>query len=582
MSDARLFSRLSPPLTAWFSRTSERGILSPVDRALAASLVALEEGVSREDLDVYAVSVALVSAASRDGHTLLDLGERASSPYLEDLPDGLPAPSRWSRILASVAGSPGRPAPVILEREGLYLNRHYHAEVRVAEAVARRLIRDRRGVPLRVFDPSAPNSLLDRFFPLAGSPSDPVNAGREAARAALSRSLLLLTGGPGTGKTWTAARILALHRSLFPGSRIVAAAPTGKAAARMAEALSRAGFPGDPPPTMTLHRLLGAGRRGFARSLENPLDWDLVLVDELSMVDLSLMDRLLVALPESSGLVLTGDRDQLSSVGTGSVMSDLCATLQGSGGGSPEPGALTVLTHNFRQSGSPGLQSFAAAVAAGDHARVLALLEKGEGGLSLLPAAPGSPLPLDPLRTGWEGLPIPSERDPSTLSLDSFMALTPLREGPAGSLAINRSLQGHLRRRQGSLPLASPVIILENSYETGLMNGDLGVLLQSTLLVRKGGERISLPARLAPRWDYAYAMTVHKSQGSEFDHVVLLVGALDHPLLTRSLLYTGATRAKNRLTVWASREILERMVRRPLERLSALSERLGDLLYRPS
>ncbi len=576
MNDARLFPRLPGPCLAWFSRAVERGILSSADRALAATLADLAGGIPPEILGVYAVSAALTSAVSREGHTLLDLGARSASPYLDDLPGSLPAPSRWPGILAPVAGSPEDPAPLILDREGLYLYRYYCAEVRVAEAIGRRLIRDRGGPSL----PAAP-SLVDRFFPLAGSPSNPVNSGRRAAIASLSRSLLLLTGGPGTGKTWTAARILALHSALFEGSRIVAAAPTGKAASRMAEALAQAGFPGAPPPTMTLHRLLGAGRHGFTRGPDNPLDWDLVLVDELSMIDLSLMDRLLSALPERSRLVLTGDRDQLSSVGTGSVMSDLCATLQGRGEKGPESGALTILTHNFRQAGSPGLRAFAAAVASGDAIRALGLLEEGAEGLSFIPAEPESSLPLGALREGWDPVLVPREGEISPIILDSFMALTALREGPVGSHAVNRSFHAHMRRYRGGYAFPQPVIILENSYETGLMNGDLGVLYQSALLVQKGEVSLTLPERLAPAWEYAYAMTVHKSQGSEFDHVLLLLGGFDHPLLTRSLLYTGATRAKNRLTVWASRAILERMIRRPLERLSALSDRLADRLARP-
>ncbi len=575
MSDARLFSRLPGPCVVWFARAVERGFLTSADRALAATLADLAGGIPPEILGVYAVSAALTSAVSREGHTLLDLGAASASPYLDDLPDSLPAPSRWPGILAPVAGSPEDPGPLILDKEGLYLYRYYCAEVRVAETIGRRLIRDRGGPSL----PADP-SLVDRFFPLAGPPSDPVNAGRRAAIASLSRSLLLLTGGPGTGKTWTAARILALHRALFPLSRIVAAAPTGKAASRMAEAIAQAGFPGDPPPTMTLHRLLGAGRHGFTRGPDNPLDWDLVLVDELSMIDLSLMDRLLSALPERSRLVLTGDRDQLSSVGTGSVMSDLCATLQGTEGKGPEAGALTVLTHNFRQAGSPGLEAFGAAVASGDASRAFDLLEEGREGLSFIPALPESPLPLGALRDGWDKVLVPREGEVSPIGLNSFMALTALREGPVGSHAVNRSFHAHMRRYRGGDSFPSPVIILENSYETGLMNGDLGVLYQSALFVQKGSGALSLPERLAPGWEYAYAMTVHKSQGSEFDHVLLLLGGFDHPLLTRSLLYTGATRAKNRLTVWASRAILERMLRRPLERLSALSERLAVRISR--
>lgn len=575
MSDAVLFPLLPEPCRGWFSRAREKGLLEDVDRALAATVVALSGALPWESLAVYAVAAALTSAASREGHTLLDLNASSDSPYFEELPERLPAPSLWPALLAGVVGIPERPGPLIFDRGGLYLYRHYLSEIRVAELLGRRLLLDREEPGS---SPDTGREILDRLFPLQGALSDPVNAGRAAALASLSRSLLLLTGGPGTGKTWTAARILALHRILYPSARIVAAAPTGKAAARMSEALSAMEFSGPSPPTMTLHRLLGAGRQGFARGPGNLLDWDLVLVDELSMVDLPLMDRLLVSLPERSRLILTGDRNQLASVGTGSVMGDLCGALERGEGAPKDAGALTVLTHNFRQSAAPALRDFAQAIASGDASRAIDLLGAGVPGLDFLPAEPGSRLPLKILREGWDALSRMPAPAGGPLPLDSFMALAPLREGPVGSRTVNRAVQGIFRHDSSGLFPSAPVIVLENSYDTGLMNGDLGILSGSRLFVAKERGLVILPERLAPAWEFSYALTIHKSQGSEFDHVVLLVGAVDHPLLTRSLLYTAATRARFRLTVWASLPLLERMIRRQSWRTSALSDRLLGLL----
>ncbi len=575
MSDASLFPLFPESCRGWFSRALEKGLLAEVDRALSATLVGLSGDLPWETLAVYAVASALTSAASREGHTLLDLAGSPDSPYFEELPDLLPAPSSWPGILAGVAGSPDRPAPIILDRGGLYLFRYYCAEIRVADLLGRRLLLDRKK------DRSTPDTakeLLDRLFPLQGNPSDPVNAGRVAAVASLTRSLLVLTGGPGTGKTWTAARILALHRSLSSSARVVAAAPTGKAAARMAEALSETDIPGGPPPTMTLHRLLGAGRQGFSRGSGNFLDWDLVLVDELSMVDLPLMDRLLAALPDRSRLILTGDRNQLASVGAGSVMGDLCGALERGKVQGEDHGALTVLTHNFRQSASPALQAFARSIASGDAKGAVSMLLEGAPGLAFLPAEPGSRLPLEVLREGWESLSRMPPPWSGGLPLGSFMALTALREGPSGSRTVNRAIQGLFRRLPSGATAPEPVIILENSYDTGLMNGDLGILFDSRLYVGKERGLVILPERLAPEWERSYALTVHKSQGSEFDNVVLLIGAVDHPLLTRSLLYTAATRARFRLTVWVSIPILERMVLRQSRRTSALADRLDAAL----
>ncbi len=169
MSDARLFSRLPGPCVVWFARAVERGILTSADRALAATLADLAGGIPPEILGVYAVSAALTSAVSREGHTLLDLGAASGSPYLDDLPDSLPAPSRWPGILAPVVvGSPEDPGPLILDKEGLYLYRYYCAEVRVAETIGRRLIRDRGAPPFRPIPP-----LSTASFPWRGLPPIP-------------------------------------------------------------------------------------------------------------------------------------------------------------------------------------------------------------------------------------------------------------------------------------------------------------------------------------------------------------------------------------------------------------------------
>ncbi len=563
---------------AWFSKAGETGLLRPVDRALGTSMAQWTGECPLGTRSVIAIAVALLSASSREGHTLLDLGPAPASPFLENLPASLPPPARWAHVLGEYVGREDHPAPVILDRDGLYLLRFYQAEVRVAQGIARRLLRDRaHSSAPRALDPSA-QGMLDRFFPLQGTPSDAVNAGRSAAAASLDRSMVVITGAPGTGKTWTAARILALHRTLFPDLRIVAAAPTGKAAARMGEAIAHSKISDPAPPSMTLHRLLEAGSRGFGRGGDRPLDWDLVLIDELSMVDLPLMDRLLLALPETSRLILTGDRDQLASVGAGTVMSDLCDTLSNDPEGSGGRGSFTVLTHNFRQSEFPALRSFARAVSSGDAKEALEILTRGEAGLTLIEASSSDPIPYALLSQGWAPLSASGTPEEALGRLDGFMALTPLREGPMGSHAINRAVHARLRRQQKGGISASPVLVLENSYETGLMNGDLGVHSRADLHFQKGGTSLVLPERLAPEWGFAYAMTVHKSQGSEFDHVLLLLGDVDHPLLDRALLYTGATRARTRLTVWGSSGNVARMIRRPVTRSSALKERLSSFL----
>jgi len=579
---------LSPGGLEWFRKMAETGLLTPVDRALAETLLRMAGNLSPPSPDVLAMACALASAASREGHALLDLRPPVRSPFFETLPEGAPPPDRWQEILAgarAVVGDKGRLAPLVLDRGLLYLCRYYRAEVNVAEILSSRLVADRK-LPSGTLS-GRERRALDSFFPLPGDPSGAENAGRQAALASLSRSFLILTGGPGTGKTWTAARMIALHRTLFPERRIVAAAPTGKAAARIGQALAESGLT-PPPPTMTLHRLLEAGSSGFLRGPENPLDWDFVLVDELSMIDLPLMERLLLALPETSRLVLTGDRDQLSSVGAGSVMNDLCSTLTGSSDADPEKRVLHVLTHNYRQTGPGRIREFSRAVGAGEVDRALEILlssqvDNPEGDLEWIRPEGVAPdrslsLPLDRLAGGWMPFCNASSPPEAIRTIDSFMVLAALREGPCGTRELNRRIHGRILSRVLQESRNVPAIILENSYDTGLMNGDLGFLCRSALYFRKKDQIAEISMRLAPEWDLAYAMTVHKSQGSEFDHVMAAFGILDHPLLTRAILYTASTRARKKLTIWASRDILEKMIQRKSERSSALGERLSRSL----
>lgn len=575
---------LSREVYQWFFSLAESGVLAPVDWSLSETLLRLAGSVRDPVRDVLALSSAIVSSSSREGDALLDLSASGRSSFLDALPGGIPPPSSWAHLLEelpSLVGRAGCPGPLVLDRGYLYLCRYYLAETRVAASLARRLLSD--------FPDSSPGlppdnreaECLARYFPVrAGVPGE----ARQAALSSLSRSLLVLTGGPGTGKTWTASRIIALHRALFPSLRIVAVAPTGKAAARMGQAMAESDLSGDPPPSMTLHRLLESGSSGFSRNRHNPLDWDFVLVDELSMIDLPLMDRLLEALPERSRLVLTGDQNQLASVGAGSVMSDLCSSLCALPDGASRKGALHVLTHNFRQSEAGTIREFTRAVAAGAARPALEILgaSPGPGEVEWIDCGSlpehGSSLPLSRISDGWAPFSRATSLEEAHRTIGSFMVLSALREGPLGSREINRRVHGQRMRRSPSEMRFSPVLILENSYDTGLMNGDLGAESREGLSFEKGGIFLSVLPRLAPEREYAYAMTVHKSQGSEFDHVLLVFGSVDHPLLTRALLYTAATRARRRLSIWASREVLERMIQRGSERSSALGERLADLL----
>jgi len=579
MNADRRLPGVSEAASRWILEAISRERLAFVDRALAGTLLRLLPPLDPLSADLLAIGAALASSATREGHSLLDLaGEGEPFPVLP-LPPEIPPRREWGGILSGlspVVGSPTLPAPLILDREGLYLYRYWQAELRVAGALSERLEALQDG---EVESPRV-RELLAEIFP--GEPGESGGESRMAAERALRHRLLVVTGGPGTGKTWTAARILLLFRRLYPGLRAVTAAPTGKAASRMAEALSEV-LPADlAVPSMTLHRLLGAGVRGVARREGDFLPWDLVLVDELSMVDLLLMETLLSSLSPRARLVLVGDRDQLSPVGAGAIMGDLCSAL--SSGGPEGAGGLAVLTRNYRQREAGLLQEFSRAVAEGDGEGALRLFERGAPELVLHPVSSG--WPEEVLFEGFAPLVSASSDREALRHLGSFMALSPFRDGPFGALRANRHAERLFSRRLGRgsvhAPAYTPAMVIKNSYDTGLMNGDLGVFSGDRLAFFGGGEgepdlrHFSL--RIAPPWETAFVMTVHKSQGSEYDRVLLLLGGEAHPLLTRRLLYTAATRARKSLAVWASPESLLGMVNSAPARASALEDRLSESL----
>ncbi|MGC8529234.1 MAG: exodeoxyribonuclease V subunit alpha [Leptospirillia bacterium] len=571
MSDLdRRLPGVSEATVRWIHDALSLERLAFVDRALAGTLLRLAAPLDPKSADILALGTVLASSAPREGHTLFDLGSETEPFPSLPLPTSLPPRREWERLLSSIPSAVGRPeapAPLVMDRGGLYLYRYWRAEVRVARFLAERLAGERvAGIP----EGPERERLLAEIFPEADG------ASRTAALRALDSGLLVLTGGPGTGKTWTAARLLLLFRRLVPGIRVVSAAPTGKAAARMGEALAEVLPPDLSVKSMTLHRLLGASRRGIAPRRGEVLPWDLVLLDELSMVDLLLMESLLSSLSPRTRLVLVGDQNQLSPVGAGAVMGDLCRALSSREDSSSR--GLVVLSRNYRQRKSTLLQEFSLKVADGDGDGALRLFEQGDPDLVFAPVTEGWPERL--LVEGFTPLASAASDREALDRLGEFMALSPFRDGPMGAQRGSRHLERVFSRLRGARGFRAPAMILQNSYDTGLMNGDLGIRSGERLVFPTSGDPDPsfLPLRMAPPWETAFVMTVHKSQGSEFDRVCLLLGGELHPLLTRRLLYTAATRAKRGLVVWASPETFLSMVRLSPARSSGLESRLSQNL----
>ena len=575
-----------------------RGRLADIDRHFGAFAAEVDGGAGSE----VALAAALVSAHAREGHTCAAMASLAGSRWPDadgaELPELAPWLDALSASPAVRTGGAGERRPLVLDSEGrLYLERLWTAERQVARGI-RRLAR-----PVEAGPSPAPEGLdaaLERFFPRPAASERP----RAAARAASEHGLCVVTGGPGTGKTTTVAGIVALLMELglaAPG-RIALAAPTGKAAARLQESVRerfRALAPANDvlseftAEATTVHRLLlGIGRAG------GKLAVDTLVVDEGSMVDLSLMGRILLALPDGARLILLGDASQLASVQPGAVFADLCRADESAA--SPLRRCIVRLDHNWRFDETGGVGRLATGIARGDAGAALAALddpaEVDTGLRSLLDGAGfarfatafadehAAPL-VRAMRNADSG-------DTGAVSDDGpsrrFQVLCAHRTGPFGSERFNALVERRLRV-PGLAPAGDdfypgrPLIVTRNDPRTGLSNGDTGVVILDAygrrrvrfpeLRDEQGQPRLVAPARL-PAHESCFALTVHRAQGSEYDEVAFVPGPSTSRVATRELLYTAVTRARRRVVVHGTRESVAAALGRRTERASGLREAL--------
>ena len=604
----------------------QQGQLAELDRQLAKLLLRLHP-----DLDQpAALAAACASRALGEGHTCLPLAQamawlQAQLPA-EELRFDIQA-LRRNLLLSGAAVEAGEeaanPRPLVLDGDNrLALLRWYAAESRIAQDLRE------RAAPLCSVDTERARHLLQELFPAAEAKQTSAgpNLQKCAAALALSKRLLILCGGPGTGKTYTLARILALFIALAPKNtqisnttRIALAAPTGRAAMRLGESIreAAAGMPalfyGSLPEPQTLHRLLGFQPQSgaFLRNAATPLHVDLLVVDEASMVDVLLLEALLAALPAGSRLILCGDPGQLPPVEPGSLLHALQAL--------PEPKYSPALSRQVQELCGEGLPAIQAGTQLDSETDVLAecriCLRQAhrfgrESGIPALAEALQESAPegfSQALSRPWPDIRLhrPAEAEallPGLLrelfqpllqagdvqeAMRAFAhgrVLCALREGPWGVSGINnRCIQ--LVRRHGRMAARQelyqglPVLILTNDYDLRLYNGDTGIIwpdASGALMAWFDGEeglRVFSPATL-PSWQPAYAMTVHKAQGAEFARVALLLPPEDNPLLSRELLYTAITRAKAELFLFADTGLLHTIAARRLSRHSNLDKLL--------
>lgn len=516
------------------------------------------------------------------------------------------ATTATAELLASgVAGTPGELKPLICVGGRVYLRRMFLHEGDVAAALRARL-----HAPDQPVDFTAVGTFLRACGFLATADTDWQAV---AIAAGLVRPLVVVSGGPGTGKTRTAAVLLAAIRQFQPGVRVALAAPTGKAAARLGESLVQTWSAlklsvGPVPEPMTLHRLLGAsadGRR-FRHGPENPLAADLVLVDEASMVDLALMSRLVGALRTDTRLVLLGDQDQLASVEAGYVLGDLCAAagvncfsagfaerlrLWGVELPVSSAGNSTVveLRRNHRFGADHSLARLVPLIRAGEAQRAfdaLANLPTGDA-VAWRPVGDADALGAE-LRAAfdrhWRNRWQASDAATALAQLRSFQILCAVRRGAFGRDGVNEACEALVeaagQRHRGQVWYRGrPVLITANAPHLGLFNGDLGLAwpgAEGGLQVwfeGPDGLRGLVPDRL-PAHETAFALTVHKSQGSEFGEVLVVLPPAPSPVCTRELIYTGLTRARQRVALLAAPGALKAALGSVSQRTSGLSERI--------
>lgn len=551
---------------------------------------------SRTSIDgPLSLSAAMLCEANQQGSVCINLAELEGKPMFtsgsidaELIPAAAPA-AKWGDQLRATdcVGEPGTPAPLTLEGNRLYLNRLWFYEDFVAAKIQRLLLQTGASESDQV--QTAFNSM---FAGLDGIDQDQ----KQAVFTAASKSFCVISGGPGSGKTSTVVRILALLLALDTDCRIALAAPTGKAAARMMDSIRERSGELDannviknalPAEARTIHRLLGYRRHGFEYNESHPLPFDCIIVDEASMVDLKLMFHLLAAMPQQARLILLGDRDQLASVAAGNVLGDITGH-----GYSMEAAAvdlsssIALLRSNYRFGEKTAIGELARFVNQGESRSALDLLQQNQRGLRWFVDQPDQihAQTLEWLYNAYQ--PIFDSKTPGDAldSYESTRVLCATNRGPLGVQALNHMISSAMLKRN-ELPETEhyhglPIMITRNHHDLGLYNGDTGILWRHEqglrACFRNGGGIRDLAINRLPGFTPAWASTVHKSQGSEFDSVLLIMPTdPDSEVLSRELIYTAVTRARRSFLLHGAGNVIVSAIEKLTRRHSGLAHKLG-------
>ncbi|MDX6039874.1 exodeoxyribonuclease V subunit alpha [Scandinavium lactucae] len=609
-------------MEALLLEAAQHKLLRPLDVQFALMVAAA-------DKPAVMLAAALLSRDAGEGHVCLPLSRfhpdeqatgRAQSLWQQLFAQAEDGDDIETLLRASPAVSDGSVAtPLVLCEGRLYLNRMWHNELVIARFFS-------QPTPELSGDEALLTTTLAALFP----PTEDVDWQKVAAAVALTRRVSVISGGPGTGKTTTVAKLLAalIQTNTLPKCRIRLAAPTGKAAARLTESLGAAlrQLPLTdeqkkllPTEAGTLHRLLGAqpGSQRLRYHAGNPLHLDVLVVDEASMIDLPMMARLIAALPAHARVIFLGDRDQLASVEAGAVLGDICAWVNAGytsaraqelsrltgttvpAGEGTEAGALRdslcLLQKSYRFGSDSGIGQLARAVNNGDAKAMKKVFAQDFADIALKPLRTTAEYEsmLEDAVAGYADYlaRLKTRAEPAEVlaAFSQYQLLCALREGPYGVSGVNEQLEQTLaRKRRIVLPRHSrwyegrPVMIARNDSALGLFNGDIGIALDRGTGLRvwfpmpDGTIKSVQPSRL-PEHDTAWVMTVHKSQGSEFNHAALILPSQSVPLVTRELVYTAITRARQQLSLYADPVLLTQAITVRTERRSGLAALFSQL-----
>lgn len=610
-------------------------LFAPIDRYFSGYI----QEISKNSEPEVQLAAALVSRSTRNGSVCLDINSITYESIVEGVKTNqsfvVPEIDGWidNLVNCSAVGKPGEYKPLILDSKNrLYFYRYWEYEKNIVDAINARIhscIDDINYEKLR--------EGVNRMFSMVDSRE--VDTQKLASITAVMNRFCVISGGPGTGKTTTIVKILALliEQAGDYGIRIILCTPTGKAAASLSETIRSAKSELNcddvvknamPEDTYTIHRLLKSISSSpyFRHNRNNPLEADVVVIDEASMVDLALMAKLFNSIPVDSRIILVGDKDQLSSVEAGSVLGDICnrEMIQGISKDMAESlmtfvnegtldssvileyekhmrGHIIVLDKNYRFHADSGIGGLSLAINNGDkEVGFRMLMDPNNKGIGLQEIYEHETL-FNALKekviNGYSPYLTADNPHQAVNLFNRLKILCALRTGPFGVHAINQIVErilhehGLIRidaREPDAMYKGRPILITRNDYSLGLFNGDTGIILpvenagNSELYAAfpdKKDEIRYVPIHRLPEHETVYAMTIHKSQGSEFTDVLIILPDRYYPILTRELIYTGITRAINSVTIWGKMDVLKETIAHKIERASGLKDSLwGNLL----